>query len=253
MKIGDKVRFLSETGGGIVSGFQGKDIVLVEDEDGFDIPMLVTQVVVIDTDDYNIAKVNTGTHKSVKEDPSASEPATSATSLKAALNAVDDSEEEDFDPSDREVTFRARPQERRGGNLLNVYLGFVAGERKDVTNQDFSAYLVNDSNYYLQVLYMSSENANWQCRFMATLEPNTKQHIEDFDRTMLNDIEHLCIQVMAYKTDRTFMLKPALSVELRIDPIKFYKVHAFQQSPFFRQPALVYDVVRDDKPCGIRV
>ena len=36
MKIGDKVRFLSEVGGGIVTGFQGKDIALVEDTDGFD-------------------------------------------------------------------------------------------------------------------------------------------------------------------------------------------------------------------------
>ena len=36
MKIGDKVRFLSEVGGGIVKGFRGKDIVLVEDADGFD-------------------------------------------------------------------------------------------------------------------------------------------------------------------------------------------------------------------------
>ena len=34
MKIGDKVRFLSEVGGGTVSGFQGKNIVLVEDADG---------------------------------------------------------------------------------------------------------------------------------------------------------------------------------------------------------------------------
>ncbi|MBQ5720697.1 MAG: DUF2027 domain-containing protein, partial [Bacteroidaceae bacterium] len=50
MKIGDKVRFLSEVGGGIVSGFQGKDVVLVQDEDGFDIPMLKSQVVLIDTD-----------------------------------------------------------------------------------------------------------------------------------------------------------------------------------------------------------
>ena len=33
MKIGDKVRFLNETGGGIVTGFRGKDIVLVEDAD----------------------------------------------------------------------------------------------------------------------------------------------------------------------------------------------------------------------------
>ena len=31
MKIGDKVRFLSEVGGGIVTGFKGKDFVLVED------------------------------------------------------------------------------------------------------------------------------------------------------------------------------------------------------------------------------
>ena len=30
IKIGDKVRFLSEVGGGKVTGFQGKDIVLVE-------------------------------------------------------------------------------------------------------------------------------------------------------------------------------------------------------------------------------
>lgn len=35
MKIGDKVSFLSETGGGVIAGFQGKNIVLVEDEDGF--------------------------------------------------------------------------------------------------------------------------------------------------------------------------------------------------------------------------
>ena len=34
MKIGDKVRFLSEVGGGVVTGFKGKDFVLVEDADG---------------------------------------------------------------------------------------------------------------------------------------------------------------------------------------------------------------------------
>ncbi len=54
MKVGDKVRFLNEVGGGIVAGFQGKNTVLVEDEDGFEIPMLITECVVIDTNDYNI-------------------------------------------------------------------------------------------------------------------------------------------------------------------------------------------------------
>ena len=54
MKIGDKVRFLNEVGGGRVAGFQGKNTVLVEDADGFEIPMLITECVVIDTNDYNI-------------------------------------------------------------------------------------------------------------------------------------------------------------------------------------------------------
>ena len=47
MKIGDKVRFLDSIGGGKVSGFQGSNIVLVEDEDGFEIPTLITQCVVV--------------------------------------------------------------------------------------------------------------------------------------------------------------------------------------------------------------
>lgn len=56
MKIGDKVRFLSDVGGGIVCGFQKGNIVLVEDEDGFQIPAPMDDVVVIDTNEYNFAK-----------------------------------------------------------------------------------------------------------------------------------------------------------------------------------------------------
>ena len=67
MKIGDKVRFLSEVGGGIVTGFQGKDIVLVQDEDGFDIPMLMRECVVIETDDYNIKRKPTASKVEIKQ------------------------------------------------------------------------------------------------------------------------------------------------------------------------------------------
>ena len=50
MKIGDKVRFLDSTGGGRITGFQGRDTVLVEDEYGFDIPVLMHNCVVVDTE-----------------------------------------------------------------------------------------------------------------------------------------------------------------------------------------------------------
>ena len=47
IKVGDKVRFLNTTGGGVVRGFQGKDQVLVEDEDGFEVPALIRECVVV--------------------------------------------------------------------------------------------------------------------------------------------------------------------------------------------------------------
>lgn len=59
MKKGDKVRFLSEIGGGTVTGFKGSNIVLVEDEDGFEIPMAITDVVVIGAEDYSTTHVVT--------------------------------------------------------------------------------------------------------------------------------------------------------------------------------------------------
>ena len=48
MKIGDRVRFLNQTGGGIVVGMGKKGWVTVEDEDGFEIPVPEKECVVVE-------------------------------------------------------------------------------------------------------------------------------------------------------------------------------------------------------------
>lgn len=47
VKIGDKVRFLDAKGGGKVVAFKNQNMVMVEDEDGFEIPTLISQCVVV--------------------------------------------------------------------------------------------------------------------------------------------------------------------------------------------------------------
>ena len=229
MKIGDKVRFLSEVGGGRVKAFQGKDVVLVEDEDGFEIPMLRSQVVLIDTDDYNIAKVNTrqGTAK-----PQLTRPAV----------------EEELEPCDKPITFKAKPLERKEGNRMNLYLSFLPNEVKEISSTSFECYLVNDSNYYVQVLYMSGEGSNWHARFCAVVEPNSKLFVEEFDRSVINELERVCVQAIAWKQDKVFSLKPAYTVEMRIDGTKFYKLHTFRPNEFFADPNWTLPIVQDDKP-----
>lgn len=237
MKIGDKVRFLSESGGGVIAGFQGKNIVLVEDEDGFQIPTPINDVIQVIDDDYSTGKVVGSTLPK-------------PTSVKNALtsSAPDDEEEPiDDDPSTKEITFRAPAEERKGGNLLSCYLAFVPMDMKDMTHTRFESYFVNDSNYYVRFTYLSAEGNSWKLKSSMEVEPNTKEFIEEFGKEDLNDLGHVAIQLLSYKRDKSFMLKPTIDVQFRIDTVKFYKLHTFQENDFFELPALLYTIVENDK------
>lgn len=237
MKIGDKVRFLSESGGGVIAGFQGKNIVLVEDEDGFQIPTPINDVIQVIDDDYSTGKVVGSTLPK-------------PTSVKNALtsSATDDEEEPiDDDPSIKEISFRAPAEERKGGNLLSCYLAFVPMDMKDMTHTRFESYFVNDSNYYVRFTYLSAEGNSWKLKSSMEVEPNTKEFIEEFGKEDLNDLGHVAIQLLSYKRYKSFMLKSTIDVQFRIDTVKFYKLHTFQENDFFELPALLYTIVENDK------
>lgn len=239
MKIGDKVRFLSEVGGGTVTGFRGKNIVLVEDADGFEIPMQTTECVVIETDDYNI--------------PAPSYRAASTPAPQTPQKSVEQparTSGEVFDPLARRVE---KPQvsvyrqpEVKGNDTLNVYLAFVPVDIKSVSTTPFETYLVNDSNYYLYYTYLGVEGKSWSARSHGLIEPNTKMWLEEFEKAALNDHERVAVQLLPFKDNRAFTPKPLANVELRIDVVKFYKLHTFQENDFFDTPALIYDVVKND-------
>ena len=232
MKIGDKVRFLSDTGGGRISGFKGKNIVLVEDEDGFEIPTLASEVVVVETDDYNISKVHTS----------------AVPNFKKPTTENNEKVEEDYDPADRPITFKMPVEERKGGDLLAAYLAFVPIDIKNMSSTNFETYFVNDCNYFMRFNYLVAEGNSWRLHYTAEAEPNTKLFVEEFSRDKLNEMEKIAIQVLSYKKDKGFLIKPVVDVKLRIDPVKFYKLHTFQDNDFFETPALLYTIVENDEP-----
>ena len=76
LNIGDKVRFLNDVGGGKVSGFQKGGIVLVEDNDGFDIPVRAQEVVLVSESEKKISHL-------VPNDIPSSKPTAAPTPLPA--------------------------------------------------------------------------------------------------------------------------------------------------------------------------
>ena len=233
MKIGDKVRFIYECGGGVVTGFRGKDIVLVEDKDGFEIPMQVRECVVIDTNEYNFEKKTVSPKKEeVKRDIK-----------QPAKSLVNDDDDESFEPI---VTYR--PKERPEGERLNVVMAYLPIEEKSLSNSRFEAYIINDSNYSLYFTYSTGQGRTWNVRGNGLLEPNSKMFIEEFGREELNEMERVCVQLLPFKSDKPFVLKPAMNIERRIDTVKFYKLHLFAKNPYFDEGALIYELVVNDKP-----
>ena len=220
MKIGDKVRFLSEVGGGVVTGFRGKDIVLVEDADGFDIPMPVRECVVIETDDYNIPTSASKAAKKRAEEQSATRTVVATSKPASSASGSGQRVERPVEPR---VSVYRQP-EMKGGDVLNVYLAFVPEDIKAVSTTPFEAYLVNDSNYCMYYTYLSAEGKSWTVRSHGLIEPNTKLLLEEFEKSELNDRERAAVQLVAFKDNRSFAMKPAVNVEIRIDTVKFYKL-----------------------------
>ena len=252
MKLGDKVRFLSSTGGGIIAGFKGK-IVLVEDEDGFQIPTPVNEVVIVEDAASDRAKLR------IDQQQRKMEKGDDNRSIKQRLTSnntdgdevgddwrdVDSTILPDDDPS---TNFEAPVKERVGGDELSVYLAFIPTDIKTLTTTHFKSYLVNDSNYYVHFSYSLKQDEKWVLKAVNELEPNTKLLIEDFTLADLNEMLYGCVQLHSYKKDKPFMLKPTCDLKVKIDAVKFYKLNTFHESVFFEHPALVYTLVEKDKP-----
>lgn len=252
MKIGDKVKFLSEIGGGKIAGFKGKNIVLVEDEDGFQIPTPINGVVVVNQEDYSTANVINQRAEAQERKAQATPLQRGNRSVKAMMQdgqdeAVDMTVADTVDMS-KEVTFRPQAEERKGGNQLSAYLAFVPTANSSMDHPHFEAYFVNDSNYYMTYTYMVLEGNSCSLKAHAEVEPNTKLFIEELDSASINHVGHVVMQIIAYKRDKPFIIKEPMSMEFRLEPLKFYKVHTFEDTPFFDVPSLVYTLVENDKP-----
>ena len=155
IKVGDKVRFLNSTGGGVVRSFKGKDQVLVEDEDGFEVPALIRECVVVGDSEMQV-------HSSRRS------PLPSVTQA-----AVLQPKKPEPQPEVEKVT------ETIEGERLNIYLAYLPIEpAKVMQGSGYETYFINDSNYYLFFNYMNRQNNSWISRYNGIVEPRTTDRFQ---------------------------------------------------------------------------
>lgn len=219
IKIGDRVRFLNSTGGGVVRSFRDRNIVLVEEDDGFETPVLVTDVVVVEpTNQYNFVTTPRPDRSAETKQPEARQP-----------------EPEPYTPAAAET---------EEGEQLSVYLAFVPSDVRHLDEATFDLYIVNDSNYYISFA-LASAGEQMTLLYADTVEPATKLLLGTIEPDSLNLYASLRFQAHAYK-QHAYSFKPAIDSPIRLTLTRFMKLHAFVENDFFDSVALLEPVVRDD-------
>ncbi|MDR2384574.1 MAG: DUF2027 domain-containing protein [Tannerella sp.] len=221
INIGDKVRFLNSTGGGTVTAFHGKNQAFVEDENGFEIPVLIAECVVAGVPEKQTANKETAHYK--------------------AVTTVQKEEKK----SEKEKFMFV---ETARGEQLNVSLAFLPTNPKSFMQSAFETYVINESNYFLFINYMDCKNNSWKSKFSGLIEPDTKIFIEEFEKSKLSDYERICVQLVAFKKNKPFSLKNPASIEIRLNTVKFYKLHCFTKNDYFDEDALIFPLITNDAP-----
>ncbi|MCM1110566.1 MAG: DUF2027 domain-containing protein [Clostridium sp.] len=233
IKIGDIVRFLNSTGGGRVTRIDGQ-IAYVTDEDGFDVPVLTRECVVVAEASSDAARI------------SATMPAAPAVSAKTPAPVTA--------PAPRQVEEPLEIEETEGGDTMNVVLGFEPNDPKQLSTTTFDLYLVNDSNYYLQFVLSTRESDSdlWTLRASGVVEPNIQLFLGELTRDKLGEIERISFQCVPYKSGRDYALKAPVAYEAPFDNTKFFKLHSFRANPYFEKDVISVDIVVDDKVAGVK-
>ncbi|MDD3078572.1 MAG: DUF2027 domain-containing protein [Paludibacter sp.] len=224
IKKGDKVRFLNAVGGGIVTRVdEKKNLVYVEDEDGFEIPTIAHDCVVV-------PEVNETTNFPKKD---FSAPAAKAEE-KIATEPIPVKKEEIPEPV----------YETADGETLRAVLAFFPLDIKQLQTTAYDCYFVNDSNYFLYYNIVNGENGQWKSVAYGMIEPNVQEEICSITKEDLNAWEQIRVQIIPFKQGKTYEPQPVVDAKIRLNTVKFYKLHSFTENEYFEELSLIVDIIK---------
>ena len=277
IRKGDRVKFINDTTVGTVAAIEGK-IAHVTVEDGFDIPVLITDLVAIAAEEEQKAirqmgvgdgtpvNTNAGAGKPKVREPKRPQPQRPAASY-GKISLVEDFEDDDEDLPDlvairqnylkrqanaNDAAIEAEEKRARSApaptELTNydVKLCFVPQDaQKPEESAQLECYIVNDSSY--RVFYTVSR---WSTGNYVTLlasgqlEEDTKELVKTYRREELNRMGKLQVSLLLFKPVN-YVPAPAEDFTLELSPLKFVRRGSFTENDFFDEPAVVYTLASD--------
>ena len=214
IKVGDKVKFLNDVGGGIVTGFVNKNTVNVEGEDGFEVPYPISQLINVSAPELNeTVKAPVQGNMTIESEPTP----------------------EYIEPVGEIIN---------GKNSPDFYFCFVPIDPKNPLSGEVELYLVNDSNYMVMFNYSYIKPENVKAIKQGTVRSNSREKVDSLVQEELSDLPDFGFQLFYFKDEEQEWNHPLVK-KFRVNPVKFYKESTFQPNSYFKRNALVLKISLD--------
>jgi len=212
IKTGDKVKYLNAVGGGVVTGFSGKNMATVEDDQGFEVPVLISQLVSVDDNSGEegdeVTKVTT----------------------------VQESKKEEVLPESIMV---------ETNDAADFYLTFVPDNAMNPVGGEMKAFLVNGSSFMVLYNYSYVSDGEYISKKWGRLDPGTKLLLDSFSPNELNNLPDFFFQLMFFRERSKTVEMPVFKL-VKVNPVKFYKEKSFSKNAYFAENACLISIRESD-------
>ncbi len=203
IKVGDKVKFLNDTGSGEVVGIIDKNKALVQIEDGFEVPVLLKDLV-----------LSGGNYSGEKEPAVVYQTANREIEIPQVLI------NEQTQVDDEEIIFAFMPEE---------------------TSSGFSTYLINSSSYFLKYVISSEKEGEQVIYHQGELEPGIKILLRNYQPSQLSDEENFSIQIILYNHGPFRHLAP-IDMLVKFQAAEMYDAGRRIENDYFHEKGILFTI-----------
>ncbi len=214
---GDRVKFLNDTGGGIITGISGKNMAIVLIEDGFEVPVPLKELIMTV--------------------PSAAGESGESDSVRDAGEQIEEDVPVPLEEFEEEH-IPEHPEYSGDENECSLFAGIV-GSSGDSGKNDL--YLVNDSFYRLLYTVLLKDEEDYLNIKTGMLEEGMKIHIHSFTRDEINEHPVIKFQVIFYRKG-IYEPKSPVQREIELDPADVYSTESFAVNDYFEEDAFMIPV-----------
>ncbi len=229
-KVGDKVRFLSSSGCGIIRSFAATNVANVEDESGFEIPTMISDLI-----PYYLPEAEGTIFATEKQDtqPTLQEEKT------VRVSSHDDETFAETEPLDERIS-PLYLNKLRNKTSEGVYLCFVPHEQRWLVYGDIDVYVVNfTSHRIIYSLLLAKEGEGFVSQDFGSLEAEEKVLIDTISREQIDSWKKGCVQLLFHDDKMQSVLLP-VNCELKVRTNRFFTEGSFIENAFFAEKAIVY-------------